>query len=108
QAVRVTDNPDWDTSPVWSTDGKYILYASRRQNRSRLYRRNPTAIAPEEVLLDSETPIPPLQALSTTDVMYATQRPRLPFDVWQLAEGRRATPLLRVGGAYPVDARLSP
>ena len=106
--VRVTDNPDWDTSPVWSTDGKYIVYASRRQNRSRLYRRNATAIAPEELLLDSDTPITPLQTFSTTDVLYATQRPPLPFDVWQLAGGGRATPLLHVGGAYPVDARLSP
>lgn len=27
---------------------------------------------------------------------------------WQLAEGRRATPLLKLGGMYPLDARLSP
>jgi eukaryotic-like serine/threonine-protein kinase len=108
QEIRVTDNPDWDMNPVWSPDGKYIVYASRRQNRSRLYRRNPTAIAPEELLLDSDTPIMPLQTVSATDVLYAAQRPRSPFDVWKLPEGRRATPLLRVGGAYPVDARLSP
>ncbi|HEU5258350.1 MAG TPA: winged helix-turn-helix domain-containing protein [Vicinamibacterales bacterium] len=105
--VRVTDNPAWDTSPVWSTDGKYIVYASRRQNRSRLYRRNPTAIAPEELLLESDTPIMPLQTVSANDVVYAAQRARLPFDLWQLADGRRATPLLRIGGMYPADARLS-
>jgi dipeptidyl aminopeptidase/acylaminoacyl peptidase len=108
QEIRVTDNPDWDVAPVWSPDGKYIVYASRRQNRSRLYRRNPTAIAPEELLLDSDTPIMPLQTVSATDVLYAAQRPRLPFDLWKLADGRRVTPLLRVGGMYPADARLSP
>ena len=106
--IRVTDNPDWDMNPVWSADGKYIVYASRRQNRSRLYRRDPTAIAPEELLLDSDTSITPLQMVSAKDVVYAAQRPQLPFDVWQLADGRRATPLLRLGGMYPVDARLSP
>jgi hypothetical protein len=108
QAIRVTDNPDWDMNPVWSRDGESIVYASRRQNRSRLYRRNPTAIAPEELLLDSDTPIAPLQTVSTNDVMYAAQRSPSMFDLWQLADGRRATPLLKVGGMYPLEARLSP
>jgi DNA-binding winged helix-turn-helix (wHTH) protein/dipeptidyl aminopeptidase/acylaminoacyl peptidase len=106
--TRVTDNPDWDVDPLWSPDGQYIVYASRRQNRWRLCRRSPTAAAPEEVLLDSETPVTPLQAVSAKNVLYAAQRPRLPFDLWQLADGHRATPLLRVGGMYPADARLSP
>ena len=44
--IRVTDNPGSDASPVWSTDGQYIVYVSRRQNRWRLYRRNIRAIAP--------------------------------------------------------------
>ncbi len=107
QGSRVTDNPDLDASPVWSVDGKYIVYASRRQNRWRLYRRNPIAITPEELLLDSDTSVTPLQT-SAKDVLYAAQRPRLPFDLWQLADGQRAVPLLRVGGMYPADVRLSP
>ena len=85
--IRVTDNPDWDMSPVWSPDGQCIVYASRRQNRWRLYRRNPTAIAPEELLLDSDTPVTPLQTVSANDVLYAAQRPRSTFDLWQLADG---------------------
>src|SRR5262245_47812626 len=108
QEIRVTDNPDWDTDPLWSGDGQYIVYASRRQNRWRLYRRNPTAVAPEDLLLDSDTLITPLQTVSATDVIYAAQRPRLPFDVWQLADDQRPTPLLRVGGMYPASVRFSP
>ena len=108
QQIRVTDNPDWDMNPVWSPDGKYIVYSSRRRDRSRLYRRNPVAIAPEELLLDSDTPITPMQSLSAADVLYAAQRPRLPFDVWLLDDRRRTTPLLQVGAMYPVDARMSP
>jgi DNA-binding winged helix-turn-helix (wHTH) protein/Tol biopolymer transport system component len=107
-AIRVTDNPDWDMSPTWSRDGQHIVYASRRQSRSRLYRRNPTAIAPEELLFDSDTAITPLQVVSTNDVLYAAQRSPSLFDLWQLVDGRRATPLLKVGGMYPLDARLSP
>ena len=106
--IRVTDNPGSDASPVWSTDGQYIVYASRRQNRWRLYRRNPREIAPEELLLESDTAVTPLQTVSANDVLYAAQRPRSPFDLWQLADGGHATPLLRVGGMYPADARLSP
>jgi eukaryotic-like serine/threonine-protein kinase len=106
--IRVTDNPGSDASPVWSIDGQYIVYASRRQNQWRLYRQNLSAIAPEELLLESDTAVTPLQTVSANDVLYAVQRPRLPFDLWQLVDGRRATPLLRVGGMYPSDARLSP
>jgi hypothetical protein len=69
---------------------------------------SPIAVAPEELLLDSETPVTPLQMVSANDVLYAAQRPRLPFDLWQLADRQRATPLLQVGGMYPADARLSP
>jgi len=106
--IRVTDNPDLDLSPVWSPDGQYIVYASRRQNRWRLCRRNPTAVAPEELLLDSDTPVTPLQMVAAKDVLYTAQRLRLPFDLWQLAD-HRATPLLRVGGMYPMEGtRLSP
>ena len=61
--IRVTDNPDWEMNPVWSPDGAYIVYESRRQNRWRLYRRNPTAVLPEEVLLDSDTAVTPLQTV---------------------------------------------
>lgn len=106
--IRVTDNPDWDASPVWSPDGQYVVYASRRQNRWHLYRRSPIAVAPEELLLDSDAPVTPLQMVSANDVLYAAQRPRLPFDLWQLADRQRATPLLQIGGMYPADARLSP
>ena len=85
-----------------------VSRASRRHDRWQLYRRSPTAVAPEELLLDSDTPVSPLQTLSGKDVMYVAQRPRLPFDLWQLTDRQRATPLLHVGGMYPMDARFSP
>jgi DNA-binding winged helix-turn-helix (wHTH) protein/Tol biopolymer transport system component len=106
--IRVTDNPDWDVGPVWSPDGQYVVYASRRHNRWHLYRRSPTAVAPEELLLDSDAPVTPLQMISANDVLYTAQRPRSPFDLWKLADRQRATPLLQLGGMYPADARLSP
>ena len=106
--TRVTNDPDWDSSdPVWSEDGDYVAYASRRGNRWRIYRRKATAVAAEELLLDSDTPVIPLQMFRSTHVVYAARAANSSFDVWRLAEGR-PTPLLRTGGFYPSDGRLSP
>jgi DNA-binding winged helix-turn-helix (wHTH) protein/Tol biopolymer transport system component len=105
--VRVTDNPDWDSNPVWSEDGLYVVYSSRRGDRWRIYRRQAMALGPEEVLLDTDGPVAPLQVLRSTHIVYSMSRAPLPFDVWKL-ERTRPTPLTRIGGMYPSDARLSP
>jgi eukaryotic-like serine/threonine-protein kinase len=105
--TRVTDDPDGGSAPVWSEDGDYIAYASRRGNRWRIYRRKATAVAAEELLVDSDTPVIPLQVFRSTRVVYAARAAKPSFDVWRLADGR-PTPLLRTGGFYPSDGRLSP
>jgi DNA-binding winged helix-turn-helix (wHTH) protein/Tol biopolymer transport system component len=105
--VRVTDNPDWDSDPVWSDDGRYVVYSSRRGNRWQIYRRLATAVGAEELLLDIDSPVTPLQVLRSTHIVYAAQRTTSPFDVWKL-ERMRPTPLTRIGGFYPSDARFSP
>jgi DNA-binding winged helix-turn-helix (wHTH) protein/Tol biopolymer transport system component len=104
--TRVTDDPDWDGDPVWSEDGDYVAYTSRRGNRWRIYRRKATAVAAEELLLDTDIPVTPLQMFGSADVVYAARPAKSSFDVWRLAEGR-STPLLRTGGFYPGDGRLS-
>jgi len=105
--LRVTANPGWDRDPVWSEDGAYVVYSSQRAGRWRIYRRRATAVGPEELLLDTDTPVTPLQVLRSTQIVYAAQRPALPFDVWTIERGQ-AAPLTRIGGSYPSDARLSP
>ena len=105
--VRVTDDPDWDSDPVWSEDGLYVVYSSRRGDRWRIYRRRATAVGPEELLLDSESPVTPLQVLRSRHLVYAVRRATAPFDVWKLGPAR-PTPLTKVGGYYPTDGRLSP
>lgn len=104
--VRVTDHLGWDAEPMWSEDGAHVVYSSRRGGRWRIYRRHATAVGPEELLLDASDPVTPLEVRST-HIIYASRRAGLPFDVWKL-EGGRATPLARLGGFNPSDARLSP
>jgi DNA-binding winged helix-turn-helix (wHTH) protein/Tol biopolymer transport system component len=102
--TRVTNDPDWDGNPVWTADGSRVVYSSRRGDRWGLYSRSPSPLGPEEVLLDTDTPVTPLQALQSSDVIFAA---RQSFDLWQLAAGK-STPLAQLGGFYPSDARLSP
>lgn len=104
---RVTNDPDWNGDPVWSHDGLNVVYSSQREGRWSIHRRQATMVGPEEVLLESDTPVTPLQVLRSTHLVYAARRPMLPFDVWQLDRGKSA-PLVRIGGFYPSDARLSP
>ena len=104
--MRVTDDPGWDDDPVWSDDGHHVAYSSRRGERWRIYRRQATTVGPEELLLDQDTPLRPLQILPSTLIVYSAQRSSVPFDIWKLGhEGSKA--LARVGGMPLGDARLS-
>jgi eukaryotic-like serine/threonine-protein kinase len=105
--VRVTEHPDWDSDPVWSDDGRHVVYSARRGKGWQIYRRAVTAIGGEELLLDTDSPVTPLQVLRSTDLLYAAQPTMAAFDVWKLARAH-STPLTRAGGFYPSDARLSP
>jgi DNA-binding winged helix-turn-helix (wHTH) protein/Tol biopolymer transport system component len=105
--LRVTDDAGWDRSPVWSTDGEHVAYSARRDGRWRIYRRQATAVGPEELMLDSDTPLEPLQMLSSAHVLYSARRPSQPFDLWKLGHDG-AQPVAELGGFYPGDARLSP
>jgi hypothetical protein len=65
------------------------------------------SIGPEELLLDTDSPVTALQALPSGHVVYTSRRTSPPFDLWTLDRGE-ATPLAHLGGMYPNDARLSP
>lgn len=105
--IRVTDDEGSDGGPVWSEDGDHVAYASMRDGRWRIYRRQATALGPEALLLDADSPVTPLQILRSADLMYSARRPGLPFDVWRLRQ-EGPTPLAHVGGFTPSNAQLSP
>jgi len=101
--TRVTDHAAWDADPVWSEDGRDVIYSSRREGRWRIYRRPATAVGPEQLLLDADTPVVPLQVLSSGQLVYYS-RPSM----WTLsAEG--PVLLAQVGGGFhTTSSRLSP
>ena len=61
---------------------------------------SPTAVGTEELLLDGNSAVTPLQILRSTDLIYLTRHANLPFDVWRLGpDGSK--PVAQVGGFYP-------
>ena len=105
--LRVTDDPGWDGDPLWSADGHDVVYSSRRDGRWQIFSRPATAVGAEELLLEVETPVSPLQFLRSREIVYTAQRAKRPFDIWKLG-GQESTPLARTGGFYPGHAQLSP
>jgi eukaryotic-like serine/threonine-protein kinase len=49
-ASRLTSGPEPDSDPVWSADGKQIVFASLRNGRFGLYRKPADGSQPEEIL----------------------------------------------------------
>ena len=66
--LRVTDDPGWDGDPLWSADGQDVVYSSRRRGRWQIFRRPATAVGSEELLLEVETPVSPLQFLRSRQI----------------------------------------
>jgi hypothetical protein len=52
--MRLTFDPGPDRYPVWSPDGKRIVFASRRETYFELYIKDAAGLAPEQLLLRSE------------------------------------------------------
>jgi Tol biopolymer transport system component len=57
--TRLTFGPIANTSPVWSPDGKWIAYTSRRSDRFGIYRKQSDGSNGEELLASAETAILP-------------------------------------------------
>jgi Tol biopolymer transport system component len=105
--IRITDDADWDGDPIWSDDGVFVICSSRRGGRWRIHRRQAASIGPEELLLDTDSPVMAQQTLRSGHVVYASRRTSPPFDLWTLDRGE-AAPFAHLGGMYPNDTRLSP
>jgi hypothetical protein len=106
RAVPVTDDAAWDEHPVWSQDGRHVAYSSRREGRWRIYRRPATAVGPEELLVDADTLLEPLQVLHSGQLVYTA--PRSTSDaIWKLGPDG-PIPLAHVGDPFSSNGRLSP
>ena len=94
--TRLTfDAAQHNASPVWSPDGRDIVYSSWRSGKWGLYRKRSDGSSTEELLIESE---PPKAAMSWspdgTRIVFGVQDPKTKSDLWILSlADKKAVPL---------------
>jgi eukaryotic-like serine/threonine-protein kinase len=110
---RFTFDSSDDSYPVWSPDGRSILYASNRDGLFDLYRRASSGAGSDEVVFKSESRKYPTDwSRDGRFLIYITEDPATKWDLWVLSldRSRKAAPFARsafdeLQGQFSPDGR---
>jgi eukaryotic-like serine/threonine-protein kinase len=101
---RVTSEPGAEDPPVWTPDGKALVYGRSRRGKSSIYRRA-VGGGEEQEILQGESGLYPAQITTDGTILYHNQQGKQLFLL--PPGGQTATPVF--GTSYAKDAfRLSP
>jgi serine/threonine protein kinase/Tol biopolymer transport system component len=93
---RFTFEPAIDFFPVWSPDGKRIVWASTREVIPNLYQKAASGAGEETPLLKSDyNKLPTDWSLDGRFIIYREVNPKTKYDLWVL-------PMTESGDAFPV------
>jgi len=94
---RLTTDPAGDSAPIWSPDGKRIVWTSYRTGNWSLYEKASSGGGSEEVILASpEEKLPDDWSRDAQFIVYESFGSKTKWDLWLLRTAdRNATPLVQ-------------
>jgi Tol biopolymer transport system component len=95
--TRLTwDASQHNSSPVWSPDGRDIVYSSLRNGKWGLYRKRSDGSSAEEPLFESDLRKAPMSwSPDVKSIVFWVQDPKTASDLWMLSvDDKKAVPLV--------------
>ena len=109
---RLTSNPFWDESPLWSPDGNRIIFHSGKTGAAGIYQKAATGTGDEELLLQTSGDLPTDWSRDGKFVIYShpDEKTRLDLWIWPMFGDRKpflflATEFAEGQGQFSPDGR---
>ena len=109
--TRITwDATQHNASPIWSPDGKWVVFGSIRDGKPGLYRKPSDGSGVDELLYASELPKVPMSwSPDGKHIVFGVQDPKTGADLWVLSvDEKKATPFPTPTAFIETHAQISP